>query len=226
MAAVTHGADAIHPGYGFLAENAAFSRLCADNDITFIGPGPESIELMGDKAMARATMMAAGVPVTPGSDGVIGDIAQAEEPARGGALLKAVSGREAPRRSCHGPGQMVASRYPPPRTVRRTLVLGVSLAALILLQNLAVYRGAVLPQVRSFSAGLQGSLVPWGRWLREHTPERSEIATPDIGALEHSVTNSSTLTPWRASSAAISRTIPGRSWPTSSKFIRARTLAQ
>jgi len=82
MAAVTHGADAIHPGYGFLAENAAFSRLCADNDITFIGPGPESIELMGDKAMARATMMAAGVPVTPGSDGVIGDIAQAEEVVR------------------------------------------------------------------------------------------------------------------------------------------------
>ena len=82
MAAVTHGADAIHPGYGFLAENAAFSRLCADNDITFIGPGPESIELMGDKAMARATMMAAGVPVTPGSDGVIGDVAQAEEVVR------------------------------------------------------------------------------------------------------------------------------------------------
>jgi len=82
MAAVTHGADAIHPGYGFLAENAGFSRLCADNDITFIGPGPESIELMGDKAMARATMMAAAVPVTPGSDGVITDAAQAEAVAR------------------------------------------------------------------------------------------------------------------------------------------------
>ena len=72
---------------------------------------------------------------------------------------------------------------PTPRTVRRTVVLGTALAALVLLQNLAVYRGAVLPQVRSFSAGLQGSLVPWGRWLREHTPERSAIATPDIGAL-------------------------------------------
>ena len=82
MAAATHGAAAIHPGYGFLAESAAFSRLCADNDITFIGPGPESIELMGDKAMARATMMAAGVPVTPGSDGVIDDVAEAEEVVR------------------------------------------------------------------------------------------------------------------------------------------------
>jgi hypothetical protein len=72
---------------------------------------------------------------------------------------------------------------PSPRTVRRTVLIGASVAALVLLQNLAVYRGAVLPQVRSFSAGLQGSLVPWGRWLREHTPERSSIATPDIGAL-------------------------------------------
>jgi hypothetical protein len=72
---------------------------------------------------------------------------------------------------------------PTPRAVRRTTVLGTALAALMLLQNLAVYHGAVLPQVRSFSAGLQGSLVPWGRWLRENTPERSVIATPDIGAL-------------------------------------------
>jgi len=95
MAATTHGADAIHPGYGFLAENAAFSRLCAANDITFIGPGPESIALMGDKAMARTTMIAAGVPVTPGSDGVIGDVAQAEEVVRAIGLpvmVKAAAG--------------------------------------------------------------------------------------------------------------------------------------
>ena len=81
-AAQARGAGAIHPGYGFLAENAAFSRLCAEHEIKFIGPAPESIELMGDKAMARATMTAAGVPVTPGSAGVIRDADEAAEVAR------------------------------------------------------------------------------------------------------------------------------------------------
>jgi acetyl-CoA carboxylase biotin carboxylase subunit len=81
-AALTRGAEAIHPGYGFLAENAAFSRLCRDEGIKFIGPQPESIERMGDKAMARATMTAAGVPVTPGSDGVVEDLDEAIAVAR------------------------------------------------------------------------------------------------------------------------------------------------
>jgi acetyl-CoA carboxylase biotin carboxylase subunit len=81
-AAQSRGAQAIHPGYGFLAENAGFSRLCAENDLVFIGPGPEAIELMGDKASARTTMTAAGVPVTPGSDGIVEDIEEAVEVAR------------------------------------------------------------------------------------------------------------------------------------------------
>ncbi|HSO73391.1 MAG TPA: acetyl-CoA carboxylase biotin carboxylase subunit [Blastocatellia bacterium] len=65
--------DAIHPGYGFLAENAYFAEVCEACNISFIGPKPASIHLMGDKARARATMKAAGVPITPGFDGVIDD---------------------------------------------------------------------------------------------------------------------------------------------------------
>lgn len=70
-AAQTTGAEAIHPGYGFLAENAAFAALCETNRIKFIGPGPEVIEMMGDKVRAREIMKDAGVPLVPGSDGSI-----------------------------------------------------------------------------------------------------------------------------------------------------------
>ncbi|WP_120489833.1 acetyl-CoA carboxylase biotin carboxylase subunit [Bergeyella cardium] len=70
-AAEITNADAIHPGYGFLSENANFSRICQKNGIKFIGATPEQIEKMGDKASAKATMKAAGVPCVPGSDGLI-----------------------------------------------------------------------------------------------------------------------------------------------------------
>ncbi|WP_017435210.1 acetyl-CoA carboxylase biotin carboxylase subunit [Saccharococcus caldoxylosilyticus] len=71
------GCDAIHPGYGFLAENAAFSELCRECNITFIGPSPEAITKMGIKDIARETMREAGVPVVPGSKGVIENIDEA-----------------------------------------------------------------------------------------------------------------------------------------------------
>ena len=68
------GAQAIHPGFGFLSENAAFARMCGRCGVAFIGPPPEAIERMGDKAQAKETMKAAGVPVIPGSDGVVPDL--------------------------------------------------------------------------------------------------------------------------------------------------------
>jgi len=70
-AAEVTGADAIHPGYGFLAENADFSAICQDHNLKFIGPPPETIRLMGDKRLAKDTMLRAGVPVVPGSDGIV-----------------------------------------------------------------------------------------------------------------------------------------------------------
>ncbi len=70
-AALTRNASAIHPGYGFLAENARFAEICADHQIAFIGPSPDAIRQMGDKSTAKETMQKAGVPTIPGSDGLI-----------------------------------------------------------------------------------------------------------------------------------------------------------
>ena len=76
-AAQITGADAIHPGYGFLAENADFSEICSESDIKFIGPSPDMIKAMGDKSFAKETMRKNGVPVIPGTDGLIKDIKEA-----------------------------------------------------------------------------------------------------------------------------------------------------
>jgi acetyl-CoA carboxylase, biotin carboxylase subunit len=73
-AAEITGAEAIHPGYGFLAENAEFAEICHRSNLVFIGPTPEQIRAMGDKATARKTMIGAGVPTVPGSQGVVDDL--------------------------------------------------------------------------------------------------------------------------------------------------------
>ncbi len=78
-AAIGTGAEAIHPGFGFLSENAKFARICESCNIKFIGPGAEMIENMGDKSKAREMMIKAGVPVVPGSEGVIDNMDKAKE---------------------------------------------------------------------------------------------------------------------------------------------------
>jgi len=94
-AAEVTGADAIHPGYGFLSENAEFSQICADNDIEFIGPSPKTMRLMSQKDVAKDTMAEAGVPIVEGSDGTISDIDEARRLATDigfPVMVKAASG--------------------------------------------------------------------------------------------------------------------------------------
>jgi len=94
-AAEITNADAIHPGYGFLSENAKFSKICEEHGIKFIGASPDQINSMGDKASAKETMRKAGVPTIPGSDGILGSLEEAIEVAKQikyPVMLKATAG--------------------------------------------------------------------------------------------------------------------------------------
>ncbi|MFT6717922.1 MAG: acetyl-CoA carboxylase biotin carboxylase subunit, partial [Sphingobacteriales bacterium] len=94
-AAEITNSDAIHPGYGFLSENAKFSKVCADHGIKFIGASPEMIDGMGDKASAKTTMIKAGVPCIPGSEGILKDLKDATKVAnkiKYPIMLKATAG--------------------------------------------------------------------------------------------------------------------------------------
>ncbi|HEY0272079.1 MAG TPA: acetyl-CoA carboxylase biotin carboxylase subunit [Chitinophaga sp.] len=94
-AAEITNADAIHPGYGFLAENARFAEICGEHGIKFIGPTPEMIRKMGDKMTAKETMIAAGVPVIPGSGGLLSSVDEARTLANGmgyPVIIKATAG--------------------------------------------------------------------------------------------------------------------------------------
>src|SRR6516165_11747689 len=91
----TAGADAVHPGYGFLAENARFAEILAEHNVQFIGPRPEHIRLMGDKIAAKRAALELGIPTVPGSDGGVGSDAEAERLARQvgfPVMLKAAAG--------------------------------------------------------------------------------------------------------------------------------------
>ena len=94
-AAEITNADAIHPGYGFLSENSKFSKICEEHNIKFIGASPSMIDKMGDKATAKATMKAAGVPCIPGSEGIIEDFEECKKIALEAGypvMLKATAG--------------------------------------------------------------------------------------------------------------------------------------
>jgi acetyl-CoA carboxylase, biotin carboxylase subunit len=112
-AAEITGCDAVHPGYGLLSENAGFARACADQGLTFVGPDPSVMERMGDKARTREEAQAVGLPVLPGSDGPVRDLAEAAEAAgRIGypVLLKAVAGGGGRgMRRVEGPAELAAA---------------------------------------------------------------------------------------------------------------------
>ena len=118
-AATITGAQAIHPGYGFLAENASFAQACIDNGLVFVGPSPQCIERMGDKSTARATMRACGVPTVPGSDGCVDTVEEARSFAeRVGypVLIKATAGGGGKgMREVHDPAEL-ESQYLAART--------------------------------------------------------------------------------------------------------------
>ena len=103
-AAVVSGADAIHPGYGFLAENAQFAEMCRDYGIIFIGPTPDNMRALGDKANARKVAREAGVPIVPGTDALV-DVDEAKQAAAEigyPVILKASAGGGG-RARCGGP---------------------------------------------------------------------------------------------------------------------------
>ncbi len=118
-AAKNTGAQAIHPGYGFLAENADFARACAENDLVFIGPAPECIDRMGDKSSARETMKSCGVPTVPGSDGCLDTVEEAAafaEKVGYPVLIKATAGGGGKgMREVHDPADLEA-QYKAART--------------------------------------------------------------------------------------------------------------
>ncbi|MCX6825652.1 MAG: acetyl-CoA carboxylase biotin carboxylase subunit, partial [candidate division Zixibacteria bacterium] len=118
-AAEVTNADAIHPGYGFLAENADFAEICESCGITFIGPKPDMIRKMGDKGMAKQMMEQAGIPVIPGSDGIIGSLDEAKATAAEigyPVMIKAVAGGGGRgMRLCHDEGEL-ETNFPMART--------------------------------------------------------------------------------------------------------------
>src|SRR5262249_18249118 len=114
-AAIITGGDAIHPGYGFLSENADFAAMVEEHGITFIGPAPDHIRMMGDKIAAKKAVAGLGIPVVPGSDGPVADLAVAEKLAHDigyPGLIKAAGGGGGKGMKGAGDKSQLAAGYP------------------------------------------------------------------------------------------------------------------
>ena len=180
-AASITGADAIHPGYGFLSENAGFADMVEAHGLTFIGPSPAHIRMMGDKIAAKAAMASLGVPLVPGSDGAVADVATARAGGGRDRLSGAGQGGGRRRRARHEGGARRADRW----TRRSALARTEARAAF---GNDAVYLEKYLDRPRHIElqvmADAHGNVVHFGErdcsLQRRHQKLLEEAGSPAI----------------------------------------------
>ena len=159
------GADAIHPGYGFLSENWRFAEACVRAGLTFVGPTPEAIRAMGDKTEARRLMQAAGVPIVPGSLDLLADLAEAERVGERDRVSPDPEGGRGRRGNRHGAGDC------PERAGRRVCHRGPARAG-------RLRDGGPLSRALPGAAAPRGGPSLRGRSRHHHSPSRARVLDP------------------------------------------------
>ena len=214
--------EAIHPGYGFLAENASFAEICNSTGMRFIGPSPESIKLMGDKAKARETAQKAGVPVLPGSDGVVTEESSAIEIARETRLPGDRQGGGRRRRQghargdgrvgvrqclCHGPDRGARRRSATPTCISKSISSSRAISRSSSSQTKRGTRSTSANASARSSAGTRSSSrkrrrssstkVCGNRWERWPLPSQGPSSTGTRARSSSSWTKTGNSTSWR-----------------------------